>query len=162
MKNANITTIRIYNLVNAKGIGLQLKLGIIKGAERVPNGLRGDSGYRWSFKGTQIPMPVRNDTWFNGFPEETMLDWLKANGWCLRTIVYSNGEAQVFDLPEAEEQPKANEEHEYRDIYQYVFHDVIKDMCIHYRKADATRLYRYVHGGSLHHAVKAVNEIWDE
>jgi hypothetical protein len=45
-------------------------------------------------------MPVRSDYWFNGFPEETMLEWLKANGWYPKTCVDMYiGKAKVYALP---------------------------------------------------------------
>ena len=100
-----IITTRIYNLVDPKGTALQLRLGIYK--ER-PNLPKVDRGIRWSFIGTKIPMPVRAHTWFNGFPEPVMLDWLKANGWALHTAVdIPSGKATVYELPKA---PEANDE----------------------------------------------------
>jgi hypothetical protein len=49
-------------------------------------------------------MPVRSGYWFNGFPEKTMIDWLKGNGWYPQSCVLMPvGKAIVFDLPEATE-----------------------------------------------------------
>ena len=88
---------KVYNLVNPNGDKLQLKLGWIKELSR--------NGWRWAFEGKKIPMPVRSRTWFNGFPEPVMLEWLKENDWVVRTIVSPcDGSADVFDLPKAEEE----------------------------------------------------------
>ena len=40
-----------------------------------------DKGFRWRFVGTHIPMPIRSYEWFNGFPEDTMVSWVKAQGY---------------------------------------------------------------------------------
>ena len=83
----------VYNLVNPDGAKLQLRLGLVKG-----------DGLRWSFEGKNIPMPVRSRTWFNGFPENIMLDWLKGNGWYPHTCVFmGTGKVKVYELPTAED-----------------------------------------------------------
>lgn len=88
-----VRTLRVYNLVNANGNKLRLSLGF------VPDQC-GDYGWRWSFTGKNIPMPVRTRTWFIGFPESIMLSWLKGNGWYPHTRVeLDSGEAKVFVLP---------------------------------------------------------------
>ena len=93
-----VKTFRVYNLLNANGDRLRLRLGyIVYEAGRPYNE---DSGFRWSFDGKYIPMPVRSRTWFNGFPEPIMLNWLKANGWYPHTMVDMGcGYAKVFELP---------------------------------------------------------------
>lgn len=92
-----IDIIHVYNFVNANGTKLQLNLGVLKEKEGLP---KGDAGLRWSFVGTKIPVPVRAHTWFNGFPEPVMLDWLKANGWALRTVVdLPSCKTKVYELP---------------------------------------------------------------
>ena len=105
----NIEVLRAYNFVNSKGTTLQLRLGRYKNGDDLPVGFHGDRGFRWSAKGTKIPFPVRNETWFNGFPEETMLNWLKENGWHLRAVVnMSSGKVKVYDLPKAPEAKHIN------------------------------------------------------
>lgn len=98
--------IKVYNLLNAKGDKLTLRLGY----DPALCGTTGDNdcGMRWSFEGKCIPMPTRG--WFNGFPEETMLNWLNENGWVARCIVdMPSGKATVYDLTEAPELSKATE-----------------------------------------------------
>lgn len=92
----NIDICYVFNLLDSNGTKLQLRLGRIKYSEDyLP-----DKGFRWSFVGPKIPMPVRAYTWFNGFPENIMLDWLKGNGWALRSRVeMSTGKATVYELP---------------------------------------------------------------
>ena len=103
--------IHVYNFVDANGAKLQLNLGVLKEKDTLP---KGDAGLRWSFVGTKIPMPVRAHTWFNGFPAETMLDWLKANGWHLHTDVNPRTCAvKVHELPKA---PETNSEDEWKYI----------------------------------------------
>lgn len=93
----NIDVCYVFNLVDSNGTKLQLRLGRLK--ERQNHVL--DRGFRWSFVGTKIPMPIRAYTWFNGFPENIMLDWLKGNGWALRSRVeMCTGKATVYELPE--------------------------------------------------------------
>ena len=92
MKEVNI--IRVYNLLNPNGNRLQLRLAIIHPDDRERN--CGDTGYRWSFLGSEIPMPVRNGTWFNGFPVDTMLLWLAEHEWYVETEVdMHTGKAKV-------------------------------------------------------------------
>lgn len=95
-----MTVIKTYNLVDSNGKRLQLILGQtshVSDATIIP---KADKGYRWQFIGTNIPMPVRSGYWFNGFPEETMLEWLKANGWYPKTCVdMYTGKAKVYTLP---------------------------------------------------------------
>ena len=103
-----ILTLRCYNLVNAEGRKLLMYLGRYESCERgdYPNGLEcpNDKGFRWMFEGSEIPMPVRHGTWFNGFPEKVMLDWLKGNGWALHaTVNMATGKTTVYELPKANE-----------------------------------------------------------
>ena len=94
----SIKVIRIFNLVDVNGDKLQLRLGFIDKA--VNRTGKNDTGLRWSFVGRKIPMPIRAYTWFNGFPEETMLSWLKANGWAPHTCIsMDNFKVKVYDLP---------------------------------------------------------------
>lgn len=93
--------IRVYNLVDSKGNKVQLELGTFDPNQNDEYPLSAlDKGYRWRFIGKHIPMPVRSMCWFNGFPEPIMLDWLKGNGWFVRTRVdMCSGYAEVFELP---------------------------------------------------------------
>lgn len=105
MENEKIEVVKVYNLIKGNE-RLRLFLGrkvdengaaVIKGRDR---------GWRWSFMGYNIPMPVRSETWFNGFSPNEMLDWLKGVGWNLRCVVDKAGlKATVCDLPEAPEVP---------------------------------------------------------
>ena len=93
-----VKTFRVYNLLNANGERLRLRLGYAVDDDGRP--YNRDSGLRWSFDGRNIPMPVRSRTWFNGFPEPIMLSWLKRNGWYPHTRVeLTTGYAGVFELP---------------------------------------------------------------
>lgn len=94
-------TSKVYNLVNVKGTELRMELGMITEGLRDEYPIDSkDKGFRWRFVGREIPMPVRSEYWFNGFPEETMLEWLKANGWYPKTCVdMYTGKAKVYALP---------------------------------------------------------------
>ena len=98
----NVKTFRVYNLLNANGERLRLRLGYTVDNNGTP--CNGKAGWKWSFNGKNIPMPVRSGTWFDGFPEPIMISWLKGNGWHLQTRVepYS-GYAKVFELPNGNE-----------------------------------------------------------
>ena len=153
-----IETIKVYNLVDSKGNNLRLDLG------RITTGVRdecpissNDKGFRWRFVGKRIPMPVRSEYWFNGFPDEIMLDWLKGNGWYPRTCVcMSNGTAVVYDLP------KGDEDVDYpaldpacKPLFDHHICELLQDG----RRGTACRIYRYAHGGSVYDALKAIEEI---
>lgn len=98
-----IHPIRTYNFVDANGIELFMRLGVVVDENGVRVRNNPDTGFRWCFEGKRIPMPVR--TWFNGYPEDTMLLWLKEKGWALRCVVdMKTGKATVYDLPEAPEE----------------------------------------------------------
>lgn len=96
----NVKVIKVYNLINSNGNKLQMKLGMLQNRGSEVFISNEDEGYRWSFEGKNIPMPVRSMTWFNGFPEAVMLEWLNGNGWYPQTCVYMNGgHVIVYDLP---------------------------------------------------------------
>lgn len=157
-----ITALVCFNLVNTDGVKLRLYLGRDEGyADCYGNP---DKGFRWSFVGTRIPMPVRAYTWFNGFPENTMLDWLKGNGWALRSRVeMSTGKATIYELPCAEEPSKGNETYE---LPIYAIHsgeralkDAVRLMYGNGDRISAISLYRYVHPSCMlaaHDAVRAI------
>ena len=158
----NMEVLKVYNLVNSKGNGLQLELG--HGTctiDEHPKEIN-DNGYRWRFFGCDIPMPVRAGYWFNGFTESVMLDWLKGNGWYPRTKVnMRTGHAVVFELPKGNEEdvrilPERNEHEE------CVFRDTIIDLCRNGKMMRAAALYRYANGGEIREAYHAVKEIYAE
>ena len=159
----NIKIVRVYNLVNSKGNKLMLELGVITDGLRdeIPY-FRADKGYRWRFIGRNIPMPVRSLCWFNGFPEDIMLDWLKGNGWYPQTRVeMSNGYAHVYELPKGDEEDISilPERYEHEEC---VFRDVIRDLVSNGNKMRAACLYRYANGGDIYAARDAVREICEE
>lgn len=157
--------LKVYNLVDTNGNWLQLKLGRIK--DYAVTRANPDKGFRWSFDGTKIPMPVRVRTWFNGFPEETMLDWLKANGWYPRTCVIPySGYAAIYDLPDnfdEAEPEKANEEYVLND-YEVELGETALEYAVRHlyqigKGYYAIDLYRYVHPCSVGAASEAVASI---
>lgn len=159
----NIDICYVYNLVDSNGTKLQLRLGRFKGFANA-NIVCDDRGFRWSFVGSKIPMPVRSYTWFNGFPEQTMLDWLKGNGWALRSSVeMSTGKATVYELPKAEEHSKGNETYELPihaiNAGERALKYAVRMMCDNGNKLDAVSLYRYVHPTRLLAAKDAVDAI---
>lgn len=160
----NIKIIRVFNLVNPKGTKLQLRLGAMQNCAN----LRGkDMGWRWSFIGTEIPMPVRNGTWFNGFPEATMMNWLMDQGWMPESAVeMATSRVRVFNLPKGNEDPdpapvKHNHYASLRDsaLYKNAFNEAIRHLVDNGKRITAVRVYRYVHGGSLVESNEAVKEI---
>ena len=151
---SEIKVIKVYNLVNAKGNKLQLRLGFIDKADhRCGNK---DTGLRWSFVGSKIPMPVRNGTRFNGFPADTMLLWLAENDWYVVTEVeMTTGKAKVRGLPEPEE--------EYTDEQfandEIAFNCVLQEMNSKGRFGTAVQLYSYAHEVGHWTARQLVKEI---
>ena len=160
----NINIIVVYNLVDSNGTKLQLRLGRLNGYSDKLLSYHCDQGFRWSFVGSKIPMPVRAYTWFNGFPENTMLDWLKGNGWALRSRVeMSTGKATVYELPKAEEPSKGNNEYELSlsaiRCGERALKGAVRLLYNNGSGVAAIRLYRYVHPTCMlaaHDAVKAI------
>ena len=154
-----VDSIATYNLVDPNGNVLLLHLGMMTngerpGASRIPV---------WSFEGNHIPMPVRSHTWFNGFKEEVMLNWLKDHGWALRAIVnMSSGRATVIDLPTGESS-KGNEEYKLSEAAitngENALKIAINDMCNQGCILQAVSLYRLAHPCSLVDAKHAVDAI---
>lgn len=153
-----IKAFRVYNLVNSKGNKLQLELGLTNVRREDEPWCSTDKGYRWRFIGKHIPMPVRSLYWFNGFPEPIMLDWLKGNGWFVRTHVdLGSGYAEVFEIN------KGNAiDADALPLYERTFERIVCDLYHNGQKIDAIRLYRYVCGGTLRDAKNAVSEIVDQ
>lgn len=150
-----VIILKVYNLLDSKGTKLQLRFGVI---DNFSPSYHGERGYRWSFIGTHIPMPVRNGTWFNGFPEPIMLEWLQGNGWCLRSIAYvCTGEVDVFELP------NGNDEYKLSDLAILQGEDSLKTairiLCDEGFKLKAIALYRYVHPCTLSEGKAAVDAI---
>lgn len=155
-----VITLKVYNLLDSKGNKLRLKLGHVE--DFTPSYHR-ERGYRWSFVGTNIPMPVRNGTWFNGFPEHTMLEWLKGNGWYVQTCVdMSSGKADVYELPNGNDNLNVEITPERHEVDENVFCETIRNLFRNGNRLDAYRLYRYANGGSLYDADRAVREICNE
>ena len=157
----NIDIHYVFNLMDSNGTKLQLRLGRLKGYRDELLAYHCDQGFRWSFVGSKIPMPVRAYTWFNGFPENIMLDWLKGNGWALRSRVeMGTGKATVYELPFVDS--KGNETHgtdALSTYYKEDFHQTLRDLVRNGKRITAVRVYRYAHGGSLKDATEATREI---
>jgi hypothetical protein len=162
----NIDIIVVYNLVNSNGTKLQLRLGRLKGYGDELLSYHCDQGFRWSFVGTKIPMPVRNGTWFNGFPENIMLDWLKGNGWAPHSRVdMGTGKATVYELPFHDEPSKRNEntteEYKLSDVAirqgEAALTAAIRLLCNNGSVLSAVALYRYVCPCTLVEAKHAVD-----
>ena len=158
----NIDILRVYNLVDSNGTKLQLRLGRYKYSDDyLP-----DKGFRWSFVGSKIPMPVRAYTWFNGFPENIMLDWLKGNGWVLRSRVeMGTGKATVYELPFHGEPSKGNEKStvQLTDVAvrqgESALSEAIRLLCNQGSVLSAIALYRYIYHCTLVEAKNAVDAI---
>lgn len=159
-----ILPLRCYNLLNENGKTLRMYLGRYENHREAMTHFDKDQGYRWMFNGTQIPMPVRSETWFNGFPEHIMLDWLKGNGWALRSRVeMSTGKTTVYELPFVDEPSKGNEEYKLSDTAirngEDALQRAILDMCNDGCVLRAISLYRLAHPCSLVDAKHAVDAI---
>ena len=151
----NVTVIKVYNLVNNKGNKLHLRLGELKSRDDAFVS-SADKGLRWSFVGVNIPMPVRSMTWFNGFPENIMLDWLKGNGWYVQTCVnMCDGNAKVYDVPKGNEEPS-------RELSRRTFNAVIRNLVYEGKQITAAHVYRHANGCDLRDAHNAVMKIVDE
>lgn len=156
-----IKTLLVYNLVDSKGNKLRLNLGLIKGSiDEYPID-SADKGYRWSFEGHEIPMPIRSGYWFNGFPVSVMLDWLKGNGWALHTVVnMAIGTAQVYELPFSDDSCNGNEEFSF--TVESALDHAVRLLWEKGHKLKAASLYRHIKGGTLYEAHEAVKEIVDQ
>lgn len=154
---ANINIVRVYNLVNSKGKRLALRLGVLPREQW--DKFNGDTGYRWSFLGTEIPMPVRAGTWFNGFPVDTMTLWLAEHEWYVETEVdMATGKTKVHVLPEPVE-----EYHDYQLANdQMEFNKLIKEMCANGKKLNALYIYRYAHEVGTRTALTGISAICSE
>ena len=164
MNENNIKIIKVYNLVNANGTRLQLRLGDEVGYKCRRNV---NESLRWSFIGTKIPMPVRKGTWFNGFSVDTMLRWLVEQGWHVRTVVDPNTcKADVYDMPDDdEEESEAIELFDVSDIpacgglEQGVIEEAVRILYRCNRRLTAVKLYRFAYKCGLREAKEAVESI---
>lgn len=151
---SEIKVIKVFNLVDTKGTKLQLRLGLIDNAAN--RCCKKDTGLRWSFVGSKIPMPVRNGTWFNGFPADTMMLWLAENDWYVATEVeMATGKAKVHVLPEPEE--AYTDEQFVND--EIAFNCVLKELNSKGRFGTAVQLYSYAHNVGHWTARQLVKEI---
>lgn len=165
--NEIVTTLRIYNLEDASKNKLKLRLG--RDEEVFANRRKGnpDYGFRWSFIGTKIPMPVRKGTWFNGFPEETMVMWLAEQGWHVRTVVDPvTCKADVYEVPnDNEEDGEAIELFDVSDIptcgglENGIIEEAVRILYRCNRRLTAVKLFRYVYKCGLRDAKEAVESI---
>ena len=148
-----VNTLRVYNLLDANGNKLLLRLGYTVDERGTPT--NGNAGWRWSFEGKHIPMPVRSRTWFCGFPEQTMVSWLKGNGWYVRARVDMGcGQAEVYELP------KANENQIDAMVDKAVIR-AVKLLWCNGNHINAIHLYSHIYGGTLDEAQVAVKGIVD-
>ena len=155
-----VITLKVYNLLDSKGNKLRLNLGHVE--DFIPT-YHGERGYRWSFVGTNIPMPVRNGTWFNGFPDLIMLDWLNGNGWYIQTCVdMLSGKADVYELPNGNDDLNVEITPERSAADERAFCETIRELVRNGKRVTAVRLYRYANGGALHDAYQAIKEICGE
>ena len=133
---------KVYNLVNHNGDKLQLKLGLLQNNRDNGVPVPAIHGWRWSFEGKEIPMPVRSRTWFNGFPADTMLLWLAEHDWYVVTEVdMATGKANVNGLPEPEE--AYTDEDFAKD--ETVFNEILKELTAQGKFGIAVQLYSYAH-----------------
>ena len=155
-----IDTLKVYNLVNSSGEKLQLFFGRIKD-HYIDNGCGRDTGFRWSFVGTNIPMPIRNGTWFNGLPVDIMMQWLNAHGWYVRSCANMyNGKVDVYELPDGLDENETYELSEHAiAMGEDALRVAIHELCNNGNKLRAIKLYRYVHPSSLVDAKTAVEAI---
>lgn len=148
-----VKPIKVLLLVNPNGDKIQLHFGMLKDTKDF-NGDK-DTGFRWMFTGKKIPMPVRSEEWFNGFPEATMLNWLKENGgWVVHAIwTAKTNKMTVVDLPSA---PVKTED---SGKLGYAINKAIQQLCVDGHKEQARELHHISTGCSYHDACLSVEEI---
>ena len=149
-----VKIIRVYNLVNPKGNRLQLRLAKLHPDDREK--FCGDTGLRWSFLGREIPMPVRNGTWFNGFPHDTMMLWLAEHEWYVETEVdMHTGKAKAYELPEPAE------EYEERQMIadEQAFYDLVRELLCDNDLDKALQIVRYAHEVGTRTAMEIIKNI---
>lgn len=161
----DVKVCRVYNLVDNKGNKLQLRLGVLKNRKDDICISNADKGYRWSFIGEHIPMPVRSMTWFNGFPEEVMLNWLKGNGWYPQSCVDMYcGKCRVYELPKAEEvfESQRYQQHTAREMYNDTISIALEEYMKKIKEAKENgKTGCYIHGTLGKPPVEAIKTLMD-
>lgn len=154
-----IKLIRTILFRDPNGNDLRLTLGKIKDMEAY-NRFMGfasndDKGFRWQFVGPKIPMPIRSCEWFNGFPEEVMVPWVKSQGYEVVAVtshvtgslyVVKGNEAPVTTAVDTDEAPKGNEP----VSVKYVVDDGCNSyhsLSIYDNFADANRYFQNIRAG---------------
>ena len=151
--------IKTYNLVNTKGNRLQLMLGALDSSAGLCT--QEDTGFRWSFLGTNIPMPVRNGTWFNGFPENIMLAWLEEHGWYVETCVNcTTYRVTVYDHSQKGNECFSQNENEPDDLLKSALNHAMQLLIEAKCPLRAERLYKRIYGCSPLEAAKAVRDMY--
>ena len=172
-----IKLIRTILFRDHNGNDLRLTMGKIEDMEAYRRfmgfGNKDDKGFRWRFVGIKIPMPIRSYEWFNGFPEDIMVPWVKSQGYEVVAVTsHVTGSVYVAkgnestavdtdDAPKGNNGPVSTGNDGIDNINRLAFHNIIRELCDACRKVEAVRLYRYAHGGDLHNAVNAVKAIRD-
>lgn len=172
-----IKPLRRYTLIDRHRNALHLFLGQEEGHAKTSK----DKGFRWMLKGHKIPMPVRSEGWFNGFPVDTMLDWFKENGWSLhseldlatnRLVMYKyvcmnevgkGNETTATIAVNPDDAPKGNETYELTELSirngNEALTEAIKILCSKGVVLKAINLCRLVHPCCLKDAKEAVDKI---
>ena len=153
-----MNVLKIYNLLNPNGAKLQLRLGIVNSGDEFCG--HKDTGLRWSFVGTKIPVPIRSGTWFNGFPENIMLEWLKSNGWSVCTCV----NCITYNVTVYEPSQKGNESSSQKGnapdvLIERELNHAMELLIEAKRPLGAERLYKHIHDCSYLEATKVVREM---
>ena len=119
----NVKIIKTILFRDSNGNDLRLTLGKIEDMEAYWRfmGFRNndDKGFRWRFVGRHIPGIYRSGEWFNGFPEDVTIPWVKSQGYEVVAItghvtgsvyVAKGNETPCAPIEPAEpEAPKGNE-----------------------------------------------------
>lgn len=154
----DVNVLKIYNFVDSDNNQLQLRFGVLVDRDDLPPK---DMGWRWSFVGTKIPMPVRCGTWFSGFPADIMLDWLKSQGWtacaCVNLIT---GKVIVYESQVKSKLCDVLSKLKPLDILEE--RALATALTLLVKNGNVTRacmLYRYIYGGSINDANKAIRTI---
>ena len=96
------------------------------------------------------PLPIRNGTWFQGFPAHKMFDWFVERGYVLQSIVDWRGNILFQNL----EKEKPKTESEIRFI-ENGFYKLAKGGY----KLTAVTMYKSLYGCDLDHAKKMIDDI---
>lgn len=146
-----VKALSAYTLHNDKGEKLMMYYGrVLEANGTICSGKTKDQ--RYCFVGRNIPMPVRSNTWFEGFSEDTMLLWLHEHGWYAQARVrLSDGVIHLYHSTNIE-----------KDKFDTAkFNEIINELWNNSRRVTACHLYRYAHGGTLDEASRAIRVIVD-